>query len=185
MSCSAEIDESGDLGGGYRFKADGGMMWIRGANVYEEGIPGNVTDYTSDSNFIIAKQEPSKEYYHYFFSSDIVSRYFYLFYNNEVIENPNELQRRFMNSKWWLDPELKRKMSGFISSDNYNNDEEIYRIVDSVVTHDPEYKKIFASKVNYWILVKRGNLVYGPLTKKQYLEKSMDFAIPIDLLLED
>ena len=183
--CHAQIDADGDLGGGYSFNADGGMSWISGGNVYEDGIPGNIISFGHDHDYIIATQSPSKAYYHYFFPEDIIYRYRFLLYKEEISLHPNAYHQRFMNSKWWLDTELKTKITKHISADNYNNIEEITRIVDSLVIHDPAYQKIFSSKVNYWILVKQGNQVFGPLSHQQYLDKRKELSVPDELQLDE
>jgi len=87
-----------ELGGGYRFLGDGGMTWINGESIYEDGIPGNVMDFVLDSGYIIAVQEPSKSYYHYFFAADLTAKYRFSLYNKNVILNQNEYHKRFMGS---------------------------------------------------------------------------------------
>jgi len=85
---------------------------------------------------------------------------------------------------WWTDTLLKNKIAKNISADNFNNNDEISRIVDSVVTHNGYFKKMFAAKVNYWILKKDGNHVYGPLSFQEYMIKRKELFIPDELQLK-
>ncbi len=49
---------------------------------------------------------------------------------------------------------------------------------DSLITHDPYYKSIFANKLNFWIISNKNGTLFGPLTKKQYVGKRRDLMIP-------
>ncbi len=66
-----------------------------------------------------------------------------------------------------------------------NNSEEerlkTDRIADSIITNDPYYQKIFARKLNYWIMSHKNKKMYGPLSEIEYLKKRKELRVPEEL----
>ncbi|MGG7033991.1 MAG: hypothetical protein ACI7YS_02215 [Flavobacterium sp.] len=40
-------------------------------------------------------------------------------------------------------------------------------------------------KVNYWVIVKRGNIFYGPLNREGYIKKRIELGVPKSLQLDE
>ena len=59
----------------------------------------------------------------------------------------------------------------------------------------PEYGKVRpnvfddvigkSNKVNYWVIVKKGNIFYGPLNRESYIKKRREFGVPKTLQLDE
>ena len=66
--------------------------------------------------------------------------------------------------------------------------EDIQKVLiaaDSIAKTDTYYQKIFAHKINYWIIAhKQKQVVYGPLTEAEYLQKRKELNVPGKLKLE-
>jgi hypothetical protein len=54
-------------------------------------------------------------------------------------------------------------------------------MADSILKHDPYYRKIFSQEFNYWIISHSENKTYGPLTVEEYLRMREQLHIPAEL----
>ena len=167
-ACGAGVgDTSEDLGNGYTYRSEGSMRWINpGISIYEDGIDGNVVEYKFDKNYILAIQEPSEVFYKGYFRSMLTYKYSGLIYDPTSVKNVDIHQRKFVNSRWWQDSILRKKMASHITPDNNNDDAQVESIVDSVIKTDSYYKRIFSRKRNYWIIRKKDNELFGPFSKE-------------------
>lgn len=52
---------------------------------------------------------------------------------------------------------------------------------DSILRNNEYYKKIFASKINYWIISHTMDSVIGPLNKEEFLQKKKELNVPSNL----
>ena len=59
------------------------------------------------------------------------------------------------------------------------------RVADSLILNDTYYQAIFAHKSNLWIISKRDNCIYGPLTMEEYYRKRKELKVPDDLKFEN
>ncbi|MGX5691269.1 hypothetical protein [Arcticibacter tournemirensis] len=184
-ACQGLGDAADDLGNGYVYRSDGGMRWINpGGSIYADGIDGNVLKYKYNHDYIIAIQEPSEEYYKSHFSSIMIYKYSGLLYDSLAIKNADVHQKKFLNSRWWQDSTLRKRMAAHISPDNNNDNAVIESIVDSVIKSDPYYKLIFSGKLNYWIIRKKDNELFGPFSQGEYLRKRHELGIPKELAFD-
>ncbi|MEM9143216.1 MAG: DUF3997 domain-containing protein, partial [Bacteroidota bacterium] len=63
---------------------------------------------------------------------------------------------------------LKKGFNG----DNLERDQKILdEVSDSILRNNPNYRKLFENQDNYWVINKKNNIVFGPLTKEEYLLK--------------
>ncbi|MGX5687424.1 hypothetical protein [Arcticibacter tournemirensis] len=184
LACQGLGDASEDLGSGYTYRSDGGNHWIRGDHVMKDGIDVNVIAYNFNKDYVIAMQEPFEEYYKVYLTNNLISRYGIMLYDSAAIKNPDVHQKKFLNSPWWQDSALRKRMAAHILPDNNNDNAEIESIVDSVIKSDPYYKRIFSRKLNYWIIRKKDNELFGPFSKEEYLTKRNELGIPKELAFD-
>ena len=77
------------------------------------------------------------------------------------------------------EPDFGGHLGGVMFDFNKNE-----RVADSIINNDPYYQKIFAHKINYWIISNKDSVVYGPLTLEEYWQKKKELKVPDDLRLE-
>ncbi len=176
------IDYSEDLGDGYTY--NGGNRIINADNIFEDGIFPNVLSYSFDSSYIIAKQEPSYKTYRDFLADDIGSKVEIILYG-DTSAGMNIYSKNFLNSFWWKDTILRKKIAKEIGPNNQRNFEKISLIVDSVITTNAYYKKIITRKLNYWIIVKKGRKLLGPFSVGEYKIARQELKIPETLTFQN
>lgn len=73
-----------------------------------------------------------------------------------------------------------------ISEPFYNEEqrESQEQKADSILKNDSYWQKVFANKINYYIINKNKRKVYGPFTKLEYASERKQLDIPTDLTLE-
>ncbi|MEO8112587.1 MAG: hypothetical protein ABI594_21235 [Ginsengibacter sp.] len=164
-----------NLGDGYTY--DGGNRLIFADNIFEDGIFPNVLSYNFDSSYIIATQEPSNENYKDYLGDDIAAKFSILLYS-DTINEMDTYKRQFINSFWWTDTILRKKIANEIGPKNQKNIEKINTIVDSVIATNDYYLKMFARKLNYWIVLKKEKKLLGPFSIDEYKAARQELKIP-------
>ena len=94
-----------------------------------------------------------------------------------AIQHPNFEDYKIMVAFNLRDDTVKYPGSGI-------NDEKSLPVADSILKHDPYFQKIFAHKVNYWIIVHKDKRLYGPLTKAEFLQKRKELDVPESLKIK-
>jgi hypothetical protein len=187
ISCEASVLNTGiDLGNGYSLNSQGRLNWIsEGSNIFSDEISAHISQFKYDDNYIVALQNPSKAYYSERFTSVLAIRFNILLYPEQKSEEIDNDQKRFMKSNWWSDVELRKKIAQYIDKENNNDILKINAIVDSVVSHNPTYQKLFANKANYWIIKKKEHQTFGPYTSDEFLLKMKELGVPDDLMFDN
>jgi hypothetical protein len=65
---------------------------------------------------------------------------------------------------------------------NYNY---LLRSADSILKHDPHFKRILDSRCNYWIIDLKSDSIIGPLDKNQYLIEREKLHLPDKIKFHD
>lgn len=88
--------------------------------------------------------------------------------------------------------EIRRTISFHLTNDTLkyptNSREEIeisLKVADSIIMFDDYYKKIFANKINYWIISHKNKIMYGPLSKIEFLQMRRALNVPSKLNVEE
>jgi hypothetical protein len=184
FSCANMNDEWIELGDEYVCKIDSHYKSIIPTNTYfDTHIYSKITDYKFDSIYIIAKQEPDFEYYKSCIESEYSTRF--SIYENflkegktkefKKITTPHIRKAIITDSSFYKN--LKSK--GITSENQIADMDKIKIILDSVFTTDKFYKKIFTSKLNYWIINKDKNIRFGPFTKSEFENKCKEKRIKL------
>ncbi|MEQ8546342.1 MAG: DUF3997 domain-containing protein [Cyclobacteriaceae bacterium] len=170
-SCMTLNDSWEDLGDNYTFHRDGRWTKIYGNGVYSNtDIYSSILEYNFNDNYIIAKQQPDKEHHQIFIRSNYQSRFsIYEYYLSDssamkAESTPSTIQA--MKSDVKLYELLKSK--GVTKNNTTKDWEKIDIVLDSIFQTDPQYVKLFESAVNYWIIDKKVNKRYGPLTIEEF-----------------
>ncbi len=187
VSCGASVVNTGeDLGEGYSLNTQGKLNWItESSSIFADEIPAHIFKYKYDDNYIVALQNPSKSYYTKRFSSVLAIRFNILLYPEQKNEETGSDKKRFMESNWWSDVELRKKIAQYIDKEGNYDILKINAIVDSVVAHHPAYQKLLANKANYWIIKKKEHQTFGPLSSAEFLLKMKELGVEDDLMLDN
>lgn len=183
-SCANLGDSTTDLGDGYFFEVDGGDAWIRADYIMKNGIYPNIINYAFDNKFIIALQRPTLKGYRRLLAQDLRERY------NQMLDTTRKYPHgidevRFLNSHLWMDTNIHRNVIKVMLPDNQTSFEKMDLIADSLVKNDPYFKYDLKNSVNYWIIIKKDNVVLGPLTEHEFNYKKKQMKIPADLILKE
>lgn len=183
--CGNTNDYSEDLGSSYRFvHSGGGLRYIISSSLYENSdIYPTVIDYEFDQNYVLIAQEPEKESYKAILSSYIGSKYS-IYMNTKadsmflVRENCKNLEALILKDSLTYQ-DLKRRG---LTKENSVSDLDIRDdYIDSLFLHDEYYKKVFSRKVNYWILDKKNDKLFGPFSWEEFENKRQRLKIKMQL----
>lgn len=184
-SCGNTNDYSEDLGNGYRFiHSGGGLRFISGSSSYKSTeIYPTVIEYEFDNNYVLVAQQPEKEDYKAILSGYIGSDY--SFYMNTKADST------FLVRKNWeeLEPLIlkdsltyqKLERRGLTAKNSVSDMEIVDDYIDSLFLHDEYYKKMFSRKINYWILDKEKEKLFGPYSWEEYENKRQGLRIKMQL----
>jgi hypothetical protein len=145
-----------------------------------------VIDYSYNKDFILAEQSPIRSKFQIELSTSVYYRF--LAYK-EFLDNPKILDsEKYINYK---NVEIKNDSInykifatyGALIEDEAKIHDIGWRIADSLLDHDPSYKKILSANKNYWIIINNPNELIGPLSKDEYLKMKAKMGIPRDLKL--
>ncbi len=181
LSCANLGDKNVSLGNGYVYQVDGDQRWIRADNIMKDGIYSNVLNYAVDSSFIIAFQQPIIKGYERLLAQDLRYRYETVLFNETSKSDP--YYKRFINSGLWKDTNVNRKIRNIMLPDNQSSFEKFDLIEDSLIKFNYYYRNSFLRQYNYWIIQKINSIVYGPLSKQEYLNLRSHLGIDKNLKL--
>jgi len=97
-----------------------------------------------------------------------------------VIQQPNKKIYRNI-----LGEEIISKNRSKYPNHSIDDIREGQRIADSLIMYDPYYRKIFAHKINYWIISHKNKQIYGPLTEEEYYHKRKDLNVSRELQFDN
>jgi len=180
ISCGAGIsDFTEDLGSNYTLESESKELTFiyKKPNMKPIKVLPTVLSYNYNRDFIVAKQHPCKE--------GII-----LYEINGLIEDKIDIYKTFKDSikspaRFTIEDSLlviKIKNQGYNGIRNSIKDQEIIsKESDSIITNDPFYRKLFIHEYNYWIVDKKQDYIYGPLTKMRYNELKDSLGIHLEL----
>lgn len=179
-SCNMS-DTFEELPGDYTFVHEGvNYNFIGGKNE----IYPDVIEYSFNKDFILACQKPNKFFYKILYASDLSNRYtLYYSYLNDSISGKYYKSRKEILADSTIAKIFKNKKVSF-----ENNSKDIKKgeiIADSIIKNNPIHKKIFFLKKVYWIIQIKGDILFGPYSKKEYLFKRKNIGIDKDLQLKE
>lgn len=169
---SLGCDHSDELGNDYYYLSD--------YEAGDAGYPyGSILYKSSEKNF--------------FQNIIIYNRVIKVLSNNKYIlvcQEPNELTMRKRNIddvSFWRESSVYEKKTDTLISFPHGKESLFYlknmnpdlidNYVDSLFKNNPYYKKIFANKVNYWIIEKFTDRLIGPLSKLEFDAKRKSLGI--------
>jgi hypothetical protein len=184
-SCGPGIgDVSEDLGNGYYYRAEGSTRWIMPDNIFKDGVYANVIDYSSNNNFIIVKQSPSKDI-NVLFTEILKSRYDLLLHEKDSMEQTKEV-KNFLNSELWKDSIWHKKIANQVFENNVvKNSDSLNKIAKQIIQKDSFFKNMLSRKINYFIIDKKKQIVFGSFSINEYMLKRKELYIPESLIFEN
>ena len=153
-------------GGNGIFRMESGSMTSMGIPV----ILPEIKKIAHDSQFIIVSQLFDRKEIHCLLK--VFLNFDSLLYKNRKLSWSCKLKNPFYDSL--LYKSSQKRYNGNIS--------EMNSFIDSLMLSNSYFKQIKKNKYNYWIINKKKNYVYGPLSKKRY-EKLKD-SLHIQLKLK-
>jgi hypothetical protein len=193
-SCGSGVgDVSEELSEGYTYRVDGRLRYIVPDHLFKDVIYPTVIRYEYNDDFILVLQKPSIER-----SSKLFSDYMRFRHNSLATLNSNNPdlkpgQYDHYRSTLIADSSLYKLLSRRLSTENTVKDiKESQIIADSIIINDPKYQKVFSRELNYWIISHKEregsgflatSKLYGPLSKKEYINKRKELGVPEELSL--
>lgn len=181
-SCTGAGDVSEDLGNGYTYFSEGSCSRITSNFIYKEGIYPNINKYSFDKNFIIIEQSPTSKNVIHFLSNELRIKYGLLLYKKDSLKMTKHVVK-FMQSKIWTDSIWHKEISKeILPESNVKSFDKLYKIASKIIKEDPYFQEMFSRKVNYYIIDKKNEQVYGPLSKEKYLIKRNELKVSKTLI---
>jgi hypothetical protein len=184
-SCGPGIgDVTEDLGNGYYYRAEGSTRWIMPDNIFKDGVYANVIDYSSNNNFIIVKQSPSKDI-NVLFTEILKSRYDLLLHEKDSMEQTKEV-KNFLNSELWKDSIWHKKIANLVFKNNVvKKSDSLNKIANQIIQKESFFKNMLSRKINYFIIDKKKQIVFGSFSINEYMHKRKELNIPESLIFEN
>ncbi|MDV6169235.1 hypothetical protein R1T16_12440 [Flavobacterium sp. DG1-102-2] len=155
-----------DLGKGYTFLSEGSNRFIITDFIFKDGIYPNVLNYTFDENYILVMQKATKESVEPYLIDQLRVKYGYILYSDELLPTS---ANSFLNSKVWKDSLWNRNISNEILRGNYiRNYRALQKAARIVLSEDEFFKKMFSREINFYIIDKNSEKVYGPFSEKDF-----------------
>ena len=161
-------NKSIDLGNDYsmRDKTIVPRNLFTGTEIYSK-----VVEYKFNEKFIIAKQKPKVSSYKKLLKENLITR---LRIYDSFLKERNDKDYKEITT-----PQIIRAIKSDsliyyqfkergLKENYYDKSLKTESVVDSILQNDLFYKKIFRSKVNYWIINKLENTRFGPFTKIEF-----------------
>lgn len=184
VSCANLGDSITELGNRYEYRVDGDQRWISAGNIMRDGIYPNVINYKFNEDYIIVVQEPTVKGYKRFLTQDLLYRYESIIYKTDTLKK-DAYEQKFLKSHLWTDTDIHARVVKEMKPDNQTSFEKIDLIADSIIKFDPFIKNDFQRKRNYWIILKKKEVVLGPYSKLQYQQQRKELKVPENLQLEE
>ncbi len=177
-------DVSDELGSGYSYLSEGSCSRISPNFTYKEGVYPNIKSYSFDENFIIVEQTPSSKNINSYVVEDLRNKYGFLLYMKDSIKMTKDVEK-FMQSKIWTDSILHKEISSeVLPENNVRSFDALGKIASKIIKEDSYFKEMFSRKINYYIIDKQKQEVYGPFSKENYLTKRKELKVSETLIFE-
>ena len=175
-------DYSEDIGGGYTFEHESKSdnFILGGHEVWPDVVSCNF-----NNRYVIAKQKPDKTSSISLMTSELSAKY--IMYNNYITDSNYRKEVKELANKIISDSTVYNLLlsKGVSFRNTLEDKNKIDIISDSIFRNNPYYKKYFSDTVNYWIINKKEELIFGPFTKEEYLKKKQEIGVPKNLKLDD
>lgn len=180
FSCGAGTNDINvDLGDGYFLEVEGSRSNIGTDYSFKDGIYPNIVSYALNDRYIIVKQKPDNKNLLLLYSDNILSNYLILTHN-PTIEKNNHI-KKFQDLKIWKDPTNNSQIRELIS--RYNNVEDRVKILNYIsekALDDPKITTMLSKKINYYIIHKKCETIFGPLSINEFNRKKNDLLIQLE-----
>ena len=187
-----------DLGGGYFYLGEGTGFNEIFKGEKKTGFPDyihvidsiiihpEVDIYTYNKEFILLRQKPSLEARKRYLGDKVqsIAESFKLV-DSLSIDNAHKVDvktyKRYIN-----DSAFYRMIASKISLNNTIKDQEFCnRLADSIIKRNPQDYMEYSNSVNYWIIDKERDKLFGPYSKEEYLREKAELGVPKKLKLKE
>lgn len=186
-SCKNDNDDINiNLGKGYMCIKKGTLTEIYANNSYGfgQGIYPFVKKYAFNDEFIIVEQETKKKEILISFTDKLRNKYGILLHMKDSIKMTKDV-KQFMQSKIWTDSILHKEISReVLPESNVRSFDTLGKIALKIIENDPYFKEMFSRKLNYYIIDKLRQKVYGPFSKEIYLTKRKELKVQKTLVFD-
>jgi hypothetical protein len=189
LCCSCRFDSDDinvNLGKGYVCIEKGTLTEIYANNSYGfgQGIYPFVKNYAFNEDFVIVEQETKREEILTSFTDKLRSNYGFLLYMKDSIKITKDV-KKFMQSKIWTDSILHKEISReVLPESNVRSFDTLGKIASKIIDEEPYFKEMLSRKVNYYIIDKQRQEVYGPFSKVNYLAKRKELKVSKTLVFD-
>ncbi len=183
ISCGAGVsDFIEDLGNGYQYIGEGsGNNFILGKNK----IDAEIVCYVYNQHYILALQYPDYDFINSRLGEDLYQKYY--FYNKLFVSKKlkkeeidpilyNSLQTNYSKKIYYYFKNHNVPLDNGVKTINYKK-----KLADSLIHYDIVYKRIFKRQLNYWIIDKKRNQLFGPYNQEEYFKKKKLLEIKLEL----
>jgi hypothetical protein len=180
-NCKSVFDDYEDLGNGYKYRNEGSLNHsIYPNNNYKDSkILPTVIDYNNFDIYVTAVQIPNIEMYDLYLGGDLSLRFcWYDWFLKDSFAVKNQFDD--FTFKMIRKDSLNYKLldSYKMTCENSYKDQELSKyIADSLIKQGLIYQEHFQNDTNYWIIKKTEDLIFGPLTRKEYKNKCIELSI--------
>ena len=182
-----------DLGNNYHYYGEGapgnyifyGKKLREGTSIDKRVIKPNVENFAYNDFYVLVKQKPSLKDCAILLGSEIktIARVFKRVDSLDLEKVPKHLHDKYLTNI--KDSLFYKKIGLKITPQNTIEEQEYFeKLADSIIKKDAEYQKIFTNEINYWIIKKETNKVFGPFSKQAYLKKKKELGISESLKLD-
>lgn len=170
------------LGDGYWLSDN--RLSIESGNSFKNSVLPLVVDYGFDEDFIIAVQKTDTVRIRRKIAENLALIYEYLeSHRNYTYEEPIEFTPKL--EAFYNDQVLYNRFKKEVSRNNSDSDQRNSELIaDSLLLHNPQYKKILLRPYNYWILNKNTDELFGPYSRMEYLIRRVQLGVPDNLTFE-
>jgi len=188
-SCGGLSDLMLDFGDNYHYYGEGTPFnYIYYENeqsiISRVVVKPNVESFAFNENFILVKQKPNFKSCAVLLGNELnnVAWTFKRIDSFSFEKLPKHLQKRYLENL--KDSIFYRKIALKITPQNTIEEQMYFRsLADSIIKIDKEYQKIFINEINYWIIEKKTNKVFGPYSEQLYLNKKIELGVSKSLHL--
>lgn len=123
-------------------------------NSYEDVlIYSDVEKYESDSRYILVEQRPNRKLMDKNIKDDLS------FWSNYCVENKKDTVINVFGDKMSI-----KHINNLLTKHSGNN---LQRVSDSIMNNNASLKSIFKNKLNYYLIDKKSDALYGPMNKNE------------------
>jgi hypothetical protein len=178
-SCNMS-DDYQDLGNNYQYIGEGGNLnYIIG----NQSVYPKVIEFESDEKFIVLAQQPKYEEYKYLLGEELSNKYeIYAQYIADSVTLKKDYAKFNSHQIRESKPLYSLLKARGLTDKNMPEDWAIREVVaDSILKTDSYYQDVFSRKVNYWIIDKESDRLYGPYNLAQFDNQCKLLKITLEL----